>query len=166
MTVWHRIPGYPDYEVSNTGQVRGYRKNWGRKSIEPVVLKQRPDNQGYLYVGLFPPEGKKKYLKVHRIVAMAFLPNPDAHPQVAHNDGDQLNNSLENLRWTDKWGNAADRKKHGHCIDGERNPKARLTWPDVEYIRKSKESGPTLGARFGVSRHTINQVKRGLTWPA
>lgn len=161
---WNRVPGYPDYQVSDVGEVRGFRKNWGRKSVDPVLLKQRRDSQGYLYVGLFPPEGKKKYLKVHRIVAMAFIPNPQGLPQVAHNDGDQLNNRLGNLRWTDKWGNAADRKKHGHCIDGARNPKAKLTAQDVAHIRASSESGPILAARFGVTRHTINNAKRGVTW--
>ena len=95
---WRPVVGYEGlYEVSNTGQVRSldrfyYRLHKGK------VLSPTKDRYGYLTVTL-NCNGKSKTIKIHRLVAQAFLPNPDNLPQVNHKDEDKTNNNVTNLEW-------------------------------------------------------------------
>ena len=85
------IPGYEGvYEVSNLGRVR---RN-GR------ILKPTNDRGGYLFVNLCK-NGTRKTVKIHRLVAYAFLPNPQNLPQINHIDEDKTNNAVDNLEWCD-----------------------------------------------------------------
>lgn len=86
-TIWKQ---YRDthYSVSNTGQVRNDKT--GR------ILKPRVNDNGYCFVGI---DGKA--LRVHRLVAELFIPNPDNLPQINHKDFDKTNNSMDNLEWCD-----------------------------------------------------------------
>ena len=84
---WKSIPGYEAYDVSNRGNVR---RN-GR------VLK--PNNKdGYHHINLCN-NNIKKTLKMHRLVALAFIPNPDNKPTVDHINHVRSDNRVENLRW-------------------------------------------------------------------
>ena len=123
---WRSVIGYEGlYEVSNTGQVRSldryvktcygsYRLHKG-KVLSPSI---RPD--GYLVVSL-----QYRMFRVHRLVAEAFLPNPDNLPQVNHKDEVKSNNCVDNLEWCDSkynnnYGTARIRAKetaikNGYC---------------------------------------------------
>lgn len=110
----------------------------------------------------------KRY--VHRLVAEAFLPNPDGKPDVAHWDGDGSNNKVDNLRWATESENMADKKRHGTHTQGEKHGKVKLSDEDVRNIRYWKAGGihvDALAASFGVSRWTIydacNPKRRKLT---
>lgn len=96
MIEWKPIPEYEDvYEVSNTGQVRSlYRRYYN----EVRILKQSTNNKGYKLVCLCR-KGKQKSLLVHRLVATAFIPNPDNLPCVNHKDQNKQNNNASNLEW-------------------------------------------------------------------
>lgn len=88
--------------VSNLGRVYispyiKYDSKHRKYTYGDLILSQHVDHGGYLYVEL--PQFRKKY-KVHRLVAMAFLPNPENKPQVNHKDGNKLNNCVDNLEWT------------------------------------------------------------------
>lgn len=88
---WKMIPGYEGlYMVSNIGRVKSLRKH--------VIMVQRYDRYGYKRVGLRNKDGLKTF-SVHRLVAMAFIPNPDNLPQVNHKDEDKTNNCVDNLEW-------------------------------------------------------------------
>ena len=89
------VPGYENYLVSNNGVVVSTIRH-GKRCFE--VLPQRTEKQGYKNVTLHK-DGKNHTLKVHRLVAMAFIPNPNNYPQVNHKDEDKGNNCLENLEW-------------------------------------------------------------------
>lgn len=87
---WKKVEGYENYFVSNTGLVKNTKT--GR------VLCLRRTHDGYYGVGLFK-QCVGKYFKVHRLVALAFIPNPDNLYAVDHINGNKFDNRVENLRW-------------------------------------------------------------------
>lgn len=100
---WRKVNGYPAYEVSNTGKVRSVdryvriRGN-GRRPLEGMELRQYEDRLGYRFVKLSSMSDQKT-LAVHRLVAKAFIPNPEGKPMVNHIDCNPSNNNAENLEW-------------------------------------------------------------------
>lgn len=88
MEIFKQIDGYEDYEVSTWGRV--FNKRTGN------FLTPYHRHKGYLRVGLKNSKGIKHF-KVHRLVAKAFIPNPENKPQVNHIDGNPGNNSVTNL---------------------------------------------------------------------
>lgn len=95
---WRPIEGYEGlYEVSNLGRVKslGNDKNRKEKILRPVMTKK-----GYLQLFL-SKEGKAKRFFVHRLVAQAFIPNPEGLPQINHKDENPSNNRVENIEWCD-----------------------------------------------------------------
>lgn len=95
------------YEVSNLGNVRKlaydiHFKNEKVRHVKTHNLKPLLQNSGYYRVALLPKGRKNKLFKsklVHRLVAEAFLPNPQQLPYVNHKDENKLNNNVENLEW-------------------------------------------------------------------
>lgn len=85
-----KIDGFERYEVSNLGKVRNIKS--GR------ILKPSLQKNGYLTYGLYE-NNKQKFLYLHRIIATAFIDNPDEKPCVNHIDENKLNNDLSNLEW-------------------------------------------------------------------
>ena len=92
-----------DYEVSTEGNVRNVKTGH--------ILKPFDDSRGYLRVGLGRNRAKKKIVRVHRLVATAFIPNPDNLPEVDHIDRNPHNNCVENLRWVSHKQNCKNRKR-------------------------------------------------------
>lgn len=87
---WKPIEGYDGkYEVSTYGRVR---------RDDGYLVNQETHCKGYKRVDLWK-DGKRKHHKVHRLVAEAFIPNPDNKPQVNHKDFDVANNRMWNLEW-------------------------------------------------------------------
>lgn len=111
MEIWKDINGFEDfYEVSNCGQIRSkdrIRKiPFGRECVvRGKILKQQPNSNGYLRVSLSNGKGKKEKVFVHRVVAQAFVANPQNLPVVNHLDFDYTNNNADNLEWTTLKGN-------------------------------------------------------------
>ena len=96
MEEWKDIADYEGiYQVSNLGRVKSLGNN---KSRQEKILKLQLHRTGYLLVKLCK-EGKKRNYKVHRLVAQAFIPNPDNKSQVNHRDENKSNNKVENLEW-------------------------------------------------------------------
>jgi len=101
---WKAIEGYEGlYEVSNLGRVKslvswnGHRYINRKKILNPY--KQQASKNYYRSVVKLNKDGKKKDFKVHRIVAKAFIPNPQNKPIINHLDGNPLNNRVDNLEW-------------------------------------------------------------------
>lgn len=102
---WKDIKDYEGlYQVSNLDNVRSLErvvthKTTGSRTIREKILKLNNDNNGYFYVSL-SKDGKKKNFKIHRLVAEAFIPNPENLPQVNHIDENKSNNKITNLEWS------------------------------------------------------------------
>lgn len=95
--IWKDIEGYEKYQVSNLGNVRSLDyMHTGKVQL----LRLRKRKRGYLCITLCK-DGKLKNYLVHRLVAQAFLPNPDNLPQVNHRDENPSNNRANNLEWCD-----------------------------------------------------------------
>lgn len=91
MEIWKDVAGYEGlYQISNLGRVKGLKRN------KILALK---DNQGYLKIGLRKPKDKQRFFSVHRLVAIAFIPNPNNYPQINHKDECKTNNCVSNLEW-------------------------------------------------------------------
>ena len=103
---WKDIQGYEGlYQISNLGRVKSlarYKKNnLGSKSlIGETILKQAKSNRGYLRIHLCKNAHKKAF-SVHRLVADAFVPNPNNFTEVNHKDENKENNYADNLEWCD-----------------------------------------------------------------
>ena len=94
---WRPIQDYPGYLVSNLGRVGSTRIYHGSKEMR--ILAPAPSRGGYLGVCLSNDDGKKSH-KIHRLVAIAFIPNPDGKTDVDHiNSEERTNNHVSNLRW-------------------------------------------------------------------
>lgn len=119
MEKWRVIDSNPNYQVSDTGRVRRCGSENDRSTR---------DRHGYPSVDLYQ-DGKRKTVRVHRLVAEAFVPNPGDKPEVNHKDGDKHNNNSSNLEWvTSKencrhaWDNELMRPSYGML--GKTNPNA------------------------------------------
>ena len=101
--IWKDIEGYEGlYQVSNKGRVRSVArvvtwKNQSVKTYKSRIMKSR-EKFGYCYISLYKDFKSKEY-RMHRLVAEAFIPNPNNLPEVNHIDENKLNNEIENLEW-------------------------------------------------------------------
>lgn len=154
MTEWRNF--YKHYSISSQGQVRN--------DINGAILKTWKDSKGYEVIRL--GKGSGTYFKIHRIVALSFIPNPDNLPQVNHKDGNKINNIVENLEWCSQSYNIQHADKTGlrQMPAGEKASNAKLTntqvkWIREHYIARDKIYGAIpLAKRFGVCVDSINNI--------
>lgn len=165
---WKNIKGYEGkYQISNIGNVKSLL--WWSGLFKKFFNKERfliktEDNHGYYYVTLCKDNKKKKFL-VHRLVAEAFIPNPENKPQVNHIDGNKKNNQINNLEWCTNQENISHALKTGLKNDyGCNSYLSKFSENDIDYIRnhyipKDKEFGcRALARKFNVSKSTISYI--------
>ena len=164
--VWVPIIGYEDaYMVSSCGQVKSLDRMVPHVNKDGSVVLHRKkgklltpikSGQGYLVVGI---EGR--HHRIHRLVATAFIENPNELPLVNHMDGVKGNNHVSNLQWatyTDNIVHAYENKLRVQS-SGIDHFRAKLSWDDVRYLRMSKGlTRRQLADIFGVEHSTINSV--------
>ena len=109
--IWKDVPNYEGmYQVSSDGRVWSCEHTVNRCSGHPNIIRGRLlahtiTSFGYCNVTLSDVNHNQKRYGVHRLVAMAFIPNPENKPQVNHKDGNKLNNCVDNLEWVTGWEN-------------------------------------------------------------
>lgn len=174
MKQWKKIPNYNLYEASTDGEIKTF--NWKNKGIEKI-MKPAFDNSGYLRTMLKSDAGKIQTIKVHRIIAQSFIPNPDNKKEVNHINGIKHDNRVQNLEWATHSENIKHSYKLGlKSVKGELNPAATLTDKQVLEIRSKYTYGrkggkhkgaitkPMLAKEYGVKVHVIKLIVIGKTW--
>lgn len=132
---WKPVVGFEElYEVSNLGRVKALKRkkncNRGWGWIKEHIMKNSTNGGEYYKVPLTNKEHIRKYYLVHRLVAKAFLSNPDNLPEVNHLDGNKLNNCVNNLEWCTR----KDNIKHAYKMG--LNPSKKKM---IEYIDNLEE---------------------------
>lgn len=173
--IWCWIRGYEGrYEVSNRGKIRswtfcsGSRLSDGSKikhlkfRSTPKILKAHKTKFGYFQVGL----GGKYMVRIHRQVAIVFNPNPYNLPEVDHVNGKKWCNEWWNFEWVDRYESIDRAFKLGLIIPavGEQQANTKLTNEAVLLIYRHDAPTKKIANGFGVSTHTVLDIKRGRTW--
>lgn len=154
--IWKTIEGTNgEYQVSDTGLVRTTKT--GR------ILRPAVSRHGYERVCLFKMDRERRY-RVHRLVAMAFVPNPDNLPQVNHIDGNKRNNNASNLEWVTNHENVIHAKEHGLRAGHEQfceSKKKRVVATNIaggeQFVFDS-----IMAARKGIGTCHVQEVLRGV----
>lgn len=150
-----------EYSVSEDGRV------FSNKT--PISLNTRIDRYGYEIITLWY-KGKHYTRKIHRLIAIAYIPNPLNHPTVNHLDGIKTNNHVSNLQWLSIKDNHLHAFETGlHSIGENRKAgrPAKLTNNDIPVIRQMIAEGYTntqIGKRFGVSCGCIYSIRVKKSW--
>lgn len=161
--VWKAIDGYEGlYEVSNFGRVRSLPRRTTSGRILKLEIKK-----GYQYAHLRNLE-KSAHLRVHRLVANAFIPNPDNKPQINHINGNKTDNSASNLEWC----TCSENQRHKFEVLGykiaiscrKKTKPVRCCETGIEYesaILAAKETGAIAKCIHHVASHRDHHVTAG-----
>lgn len=164
--VWKEIPNHPNYAASSLGRIKRITNGTGMAKAGRVLKPARhPD--GYQQVALWL-NNKSTSVRVHRLVAMAFLGlPPDDKPQVNHINHLRDDNRSENLEWVDNRTNYEWSRQAGRAVFGERMGRAKLRDQDIPVIRQRLLEGHTLQSiadDYGVHNTVIFHIKHGNAW--
>jgi hypothetical protein len=153
-----KIKGYNHYFIDIKGNVYSTKRN------KPIKLKTAIRHDGRHTVQL-SKNGKSSGFYISRLVAEAYLPNPDNLPIVAHKNGDLNDNSVENLMWASHSDNQMHRIVHGTSNRGESHGRSKLKASDVKRIYlDNKTKQLTLAEIFGVCHQSISLIKTKRNW--
>lgn len=175
MEHWKAIQGYEGiFEVSDYGQVRSLDRLSanGRQlkgKMMSVSRKGKKENE-YMQVGLMKDK-KQRTHNLHRLVASAFIPNPENKPEVNHLDGDKTNNRVSNLSWVTRKEQMKHASETGLMLVGSMSQNSKLTDEEVKYIRDVYVEGhlefsaKALSEKFSVATNTITAIANGRARP-
>lgn len=166
--IWKPVVGWEGlYEVSNHGRV---------KSLRSGKILAGTNLGGYIIVGL-RCFGPARLERVHRLVAKAFIPNPNEYPDIDHLNMAKSDNRAENLEWVTPSENSKRAWRAGAYKDqtfsfkvstkGEKNWHAKLTDQSVVEIRRMHANGESirsLAGRFGLVVSSVHRIVRNKTW--
>lgn len=155
------LEGY--YEVDEEGGVYSLPRV-GRKIR--IKLMGNLDSNGYVIYNLGIRSSYRKSFSAHRLVATAFIPNPENKPTVNHKNGIKNDNRVENLEWNTILENNVHAYTAGlkKAIGGEKHYKTKFTEEDVIKIRTDPRNATILGKEYSARPGTITQIKRRETW--
>src|SRR5690554_2845966 len=145
----------PGYEVDCEGRVFA---DTGWRGYGVRELTQDLNSHGYPSVRVTFPDGRRKRLFVHTLVAEYHLPpRPTASHEVCHIDGDRTNNRADNLRWGTRKDNAADREAHGRTSRGEKHSMAVIRSGKGNFLTDEERRRILMLMRSG---HSINAISK------
>lgn len=145
--IWKPIEGFINYQVSNSGKIKSHKrvrignnkagknKLNGKKfnyTVPEKILKPIQTSTGYLAVTLYNNKKIGNPISIHRIIAKAFIPNPENKPQVNHKDGNKQNYDISNLEWV----TISENSLHSYKVLG------RQSWLIGKFGKKHPTSKP------------------------
>ena len=146
------------YQISNLGRVKSLQRfvngrNGGKRPVQERIMKQGCNHRGYLNAAL-SKNYTVKYAAIQRLVALAFIPNPENKPQVNHIGGNVKNNIVSNLEWN----TASENNKHAYDFLGRKASTHRLGVNGKEHVRSKKTFQFTLDGVFIREYESANQA--------
>lgn len=159
---WKPIKGCDDYFISNTGKVKSFRRK------KTLILTPGTCGKGYQFVNLYTVNNNRIIGKIHRLVAIHFISNPENKPQVNHIDLNKKNNHVSNLEWvTQKENSIHAHKLMPHLNRGINNANSLLNKELVKKIIQLHKSGKNrheIAEIIEVNHYTVLNVILGVTW--
>ena len=175
--IWKKIENSKNYYVSNLGRIG--RKDftyWNEKNKSysvregKILTPNNTNSKSYYRIRIHYLDGTAKMEAIHRLVAKAFIPNPDNKEQVNHINGIKSDNTVTNLEWVTNEENMQHRyevlKKFTH-VSGEENNLSKLKEEQVKEIPSLLKQGMTktaIAKKFGVGLTTICEITSGRSW--
>lgn len=166
--VWKDIVGYEGkYQISNFGNVKSLAREYDTMNkfnrrkhtvVEEHMMKIQHYSNGYPFVGL-SKDGKTRGHMIHRLVAMAFLLNPDNLPEVNHKDENKDNNCVDNLEWCTSKYNANYGTRNERCFPKEQCVAVNQYTKDGVFIKRWNSLGEVF-RELGIDRSQISGVCR------
>lgn len=173
MEIWKSIKGYEGfYQVSNKGRIKSLkRKTIDGRSLKEIIRKLGLGFTGYYHIDLWK-DNCAKTIKVHRLVAQAFIPNPDNKPQINHVNGIKSYNEVDNLEWCTARENVQHSfNKLGRIKIGQKGEachKAKLTEKQVYEIKNllhnTKLLQKEIAKKYDINHRTISGIKNSVIW--
>lgn len=162
------------YAITEDGRVWSHEKKWtvgehNKNTIQtqkPRWLKLRKNRYGYLTVTL-RQDGLVYYPTVHKLVAEAFITNPNNYPCINHKDSDRTNNLVQNLEWCTYKQNGEHMVSVGHSLRGTKNAFSKLTNEKVLDIKSRINNGESrrkLAKEYDVAYSTTTRIANGTVW--
>lgn len=170
---WRDIIGFEGrYQVSNLGRVRSFVDSHGELRVTPVLRKTSLTHKGYPYVSL--TDGAKHYARcVHRLVARAFIPNPQELPCINHKDEDKANNCIDNLEWcthkyNSNYGTLRERlskRLRGRELTSEQRDRicSALVRDYKEHPERKRKVSESLKRFYSIPEHRTGLINRHTT---
>lgn len=151
--IWKEIEDHDGYFISNYGRVKSIRLYRG--SIEPRILTPRKHSRGYVNINL---DGKNYY--IHRLVAQAFIPNPEGLEQVNHIDEQKNNNVCTNLEWISNYDNAMWGTRIKRVTEKNSIPvvSVEISTGNVQYHVSGQQAARTLGVQQSNLHKVLKKV--------
>jgi hypothetical protein len=167
---WKPIVGFTGYyEVSNMGRVRTVshfvRKGNGVRYVQGRLRTLQPVDGGYLKVRLYKNDtGHNRW--VHRLVARAFLRNPQHKPEVHHRRDPKRNNAVTNLKWVTVAEHARLTRLEGKIRRGSYNGRSELNTRQITEMRELRrhQTLRQLATRYGVGESCVSMIVRRRRW--
>lgn len=166
---WAPFPDGSIYEISSYGRIRCSMSSYSQIINGHTYIRPRPSfyktriSKGYEHAHL----NKKSYL-VHRLVAMAFLPNPENKREVNHKNSNKLDNRLVNLEWCTSKENKIHAIKSGKFPRGERIGNSKMTESQVLLMRSLYKTGDytqcDLAFMFKINQTVVSDIVNKITW--
>lgn len=156
------INGYNgEYQIDIYGNV------WSFKKSKEIILKPQRMKNGYRTIGL-KKNGIGKTFLIHRLVAIAFIDNPENKPEVNHINGNKNDNTVSNLEWVTHSENMTHGFENGLIdLNGENQVNSKLKEKDIQEIillRKQKWTCKQISKKIGVSSAHINRILNNKRW--
>jgi hypothetical protein len=160
MEIWKKIKSYPQYEVSNFGNVKSLGNEFKRKER---LLKKGTLKNGYDIVVL-TIDKKQKTKYVHRLVSEYFIENPLNKTDVNHKNGIKTDNRVENLEWNTRKENINHAFENNLKSRGQDRTQSKLTDKQVLEIRNSNLRNSELSRLYNISKSVISGIQKGRLW--